>query len=132
MAEREEQEGGKRRGDKRYKTQTAGRTIWYRDDGSQWAEEGHQRLTAKAAFFYSDNGVVSSTDPGWLQLVFDFLTGLFDRVGLRTNVCKTMGIVCRPFQAAGVQAEESYTRRMTGEGRSFKERQGERQRERIS
>ena len=54
------------------------------------------------------------------------LTGLFDRVGLRTNVQKTVGMVCRPCQAAGVRSNKSYTWRMIGEGRSFKERQRER------
>ena len=101
-------------------------TIRDLDDGNQWEEEGHQQLTVKAGFFYADDGLVASTDPVWLQLAFDFLTGLFDRVGLRTNVCKTVGMVFRPCQAAEVWAEKSYTRRMKGEGRSFKERQRER------
>ena len=58
-------------------------------------------------------------------MAFDMLTGIFDRVGLRTNVRKTVGMVWRPCRAAGVRADEAYTRRMTGEGRSFKERQRE-------
>ena len=69
--------------------------------------------------------MVDSTDPGGLQLAFDKLTGLFGRVGQRTNVRKTVGMVCRPFRAAGVRADEAYTQRMTGKGRSFKERQQE-------
>ena len=99
---------------------TAGSTIQDLDGGKQWEEEGHQRLTAKAAFFNADNEVVASTDLGWLQLAFDFLTGLFDWVRLRTKVRKTMGVVFWPFRAVGVRAEKSYIRRMTGEGRSFK------------
>ena len=55
----------------------------------KWTEEGHQRLTIKAAFFYAEDGVVASTDPGWLLL----LTGLFDRVGLWINVSKNVGIM---------------------------------------
>ena len=35
-------------------------------------------------------------------------------------------MVCRPFRAAGVRSEKSYTQRIPGEGRSFKERQKER------
>ena len=38
---------------------------------------------------------------------------------------KTMGVVCRPCQASGVQADGSYTQWMTGEGRTSKERQRE-------
>ena len=46
-------------------------------------------------------------------------------MGLRKNVRKTVGVVCRPFRVAGVQADKAYTWRMKGEGRSFKERQWE-------
>ena len=53
------------------------------------------------------------------------MTGLFDRVVLRTNVHKTAGMVFRPCRTAGLWADKAYTRRMTGEGRSFKEQQRE-------
>ena len=84
-------------------------------------EEVHQRLMVKAEFFYADYGVVPSTDLGWLQTAFNFMTGLFDRVGLRTNVRKNVGMVFWPPQTAGVWADEAYTWRMMGEGRRFKE-----------
>ena len=45
-------------------------------------DEGRAILTVKSEFFHADNGLVASTDPGWKQLVFDTLTGIFDRVGL--------------------------------------------------
>ena len=61
----------------------------------------------KAAFFYADNGLVSSTDLGWLQYVFYTLTVLFEQVGLRTNVRNTMGMVCKPCRSSGVQADEA-------------------------
>ena len=35
-------------------------------------------------------------------------------------------MVCRPFRASGVQADEAYIRRMTGEGGGVKEQQRER------
>ena len=60
-------------------------------------------------------------------MAFDMLTGLFDRVGLRTKVRKTVGMVCRPFRAARVRADEAYNQRMTGEGMIFKERHRKRQ-----
>ena len=47
----------------------------------------------KAGLFYADNGMVSSSDLGWLKSVFDKLVGIFDRVGLRTNFRKTVGMV---------------------------------------
>ena len=45
------------------------------------------------SLFYADNGMVASSDPGWLQGAFNTLVGLFDRVGLQTNVGKTVGTV---------------------------------------
>ena len=46
-----EQEGVESSGDEGDGTQTARRKIRYQDDGRQLVEEGHQRLTVKAAFF---------------------------------------------------------------------------------
>ena len=80
-------------------------------------------MKLKAKFLYADTGMVASNELWWLQTSFDALTGLFDRVWLKTNVRKTLGIVCHPCRAAGVQAEKTYTRRMTGTGRIYMERQ---------
>ena len=65
--------------------------------------------------------MVYPTNAGWIHAAFDTLTGLFDRLGLRENINKTVGTVCHPFRAAVAQADEAYTRQMTGEGRSYKE-----------
>ena len=40
------------------------------------------------------------------------LTGLFYRVGLRTNFRKTAEMVCRNFRADGVWADKAYTQKM--------------------
>ena len=74
-----------------------------------------------ASLFYADDGMVASSDPCWLQSEFNTLVGLFDRVGLRTNIGKTVGMVCRPCQAAGNQLEAAYGRRITGEGPTYRE-----------
>ena len=68
----------------------------------------------QAALFYADDGVVASSDPRWLQWAFNSLVGLFERLGLRTNVGKTVRMVCRPCPAAGNQSEAAYGRKMTG------------------
>ena len=75
--------------------------------------------------FYADAGMVASTNPGCLQTTFDTMTGLFDRVGLKTNVWETVGVVCHPCLAARVRADKAYTQRMKGEERSNKKRQRE-------
>ena len=56
--------------------------------GERGQEGRHQN-----ALFYADNGMVASSDPRWLQGAFSTLVGLFDRVGLRNNVGKTVGMV---------------------------------------
>ena len=73
-----------------------------------------------AAFFYTGDGLVASTEPLWLQLEFDTLTGLFGRVGLHKNVGNTVRMICRPCRTTGTQSEASYKRRMTGEGITYR------------
>ena len=64
--------------------------------------------------------------PHWLHRAFDALASLFEKVGLRTNVGKTVSMVCRPCQAAGTQLVAAYGRKMTGEGPTYRERHKER------
>ena len=45
------------------------------------------------SFFYADDGLLKKTWTGWIQRKFDTLTGLFDQVGLRENMWKTVGMV---------------------------------------
>ena len=78
----EEQEEVDSSSDKGYVEQTAGLTIRDQDDGLRQTEEGHQQLTAKAEFFYADDGMIVHTDPGWLKSAFDMLTCIFDRLGI--------------------------------------------------
>ena len=37
-------------------------------------------------FLYAEDGLFASTRTEWAQEAFDVLVGLFDRVGLRTNI----------------------------------------------
>ena len=72
--------------------------------------------------FCADDGMVASSDPVWLQGAFNALVSLFDRVSLQTNIGKTVGMVCRPCQAAGRLTTAEYGRRITGRGQSYRER----------
>ena len=45
-----------------------------------------------SAVFYTDNGMVGKLDPAWLQGAFSALVAILDRVGLRTNVDKTVSM----------------------------------------
>ena len=89
--------------------------------GKRGNEGRHQ-----AALFYTDDGMVASSDPRWLKWVFDALVSLFERVGLWANVGKTVSMVCRPCQASGTQLVAAYGRKMMGEGPTYRERQKER------
>ena len=62
------------------------------------------------------------SDLRWLQGVFSTLVGLFDRVGLKTNVGNTVVMVCLPCLAVGTQLEAAYGQRVTGAGPSYRER----------
>ena len=61
------------------------------------------------ATLYAYYVMVASTYPGCIQTAFDTLTGIFDRVGLKMNVQKPVGVVCHPCRAARVWAYEAYT-----------------------
>ena len=67
------------------------------------------------ALFYTEDGMVVLSDPQWIQSAFRNMVGLFDRVGLRTNVGKTAGMVFCPYQVEGTQSEAMYVQWMTGE-----------------
>ena len=62
---------------------------------------------------YVDDRIIVSSEPVWLQGSFSTLVGLFDWVGLSTNVRKTVGMVCHPCQAACTQSEVAYKCRIT-------------------
>ena len=61
------------------------------DRGNLGKEGRHQ-----ADLFYADDGMVDLSDSRWIHGAFNTLVGLFDRVGLRKNVGKTVGMVCHP------------------------------------
>lgn len=67
-----------------------------------------------AALFFTDNGLIASTDPDWLQGAFETLIGLFNRMGLRTNVGKTVRMICLPCHVVGNNSEVAYEWWMKG------------------
>ena len=89
------------------------------EEKGETGREGHF-----SAVFYADDGMVVSSDPAWLQGAFSALVAIFDRVGLRKNVDKTVSMACHPWRAGtGNRTTEGYRRRLTGVGSTFKERQ---------
>ena len=76
-----------------------------------------------AAYFYANDGLIVSTQPERMQREFNVLTGLFDRVVLRTNMRKTVSMAHQPCHAPGRMSVETYGRLTTGTGLIFWERQ---------
>ena len=75
-----------------------------------------------AAYLYAEDVLVAPTQPERLHRAFDVLTGLFDRLGLRKNTAKMIGMVCQPCHVPGGMSDEAYARRATGKGPTFQER----------
>ena len=65
-------------------------------EGAEEQGERGQEGRNKNSLFYADDGMAASSDLRWIQGEFINLVGLLDRVGLRTNVRKTFGMVYRP------------------------------------
>ena len=68
------------------------------DEAEEKGETGREGRH-QSAVFYADDSMVVSSDPAWLQGAFNALVAIFDRVGLLTNVGKTVSMVCQPCQA---------------------------------
>ena len=64
--------------------------------------------------------MVALSEPRWIQGAFSTLLGLFDRVGLKTNVGKTVGMVYCLFQVDRTQLKLSYRQRMMGVDPSYR------------
>ena len=76
-----------------------------------------------SAVFYVDDGMGGASDPEWLQGAVSALVDIFDRVGLQTNVDKTVSMACHPCRVGSDnRTTEGYRRRLTGDGSSFRER----------
>ena len=65
----------------------------------RWGRE----VLHRTAFFYAYYGLVALMHLLWLQGLFDTLTRFFDRVGLQTNVEKTVLMIFHPCRTVGTQ-----------------------------
>ena len=84
--------------------------------GEEGLGETVQELTA---YFYAGDGLITSPQLEMLQSLFDVITDLFNRVGLCTNLHKTVSMECRPCHAPGGFSEAAYEQWVTGIGQSY-------------
>ena len=73
---------------------------------------GFEDVRELLAVFYADDGLIVSRNAEHLQLAFDALIGLFERVGLKTNTTKTESMVFLPGRIRTPLTEEGYEERM--------------------
>ena len=85
-------------------------------DGEVGTEGWGTEIQRRATFFYADNVIIASTQLEWIQGAFDALMGMLNRVGLRTNVGKTVVMICQTCCYFGKHSDMVYELKMTGEG----------------
>ena len=84
--------------------------------GFGWSEGEH------SICFYADGGRISGRDLIWVQTALTTMVRMFERVGFQTNLNKTKAMICTPGFIWGQQGAESYKRKATREGPTFRER----------
>ena len=77
-------------------------------DNEAVPEEFGYSVAYKAAFFYADGGLVASTNLLWIQWSFDVLIGLFQRLGIQSNMVNIVAMVWYPGPIYGRQSTAAY------------------------
>ena len=75
-----------------------------------------QDIQWMVAYLYAYNRILVLTWATWLQRLFNILMGLFEWVGLRTKMRKTVIMACQPCRTIGGHSMEAYGLRMMGGG----------------
>ena len=89
--------------------------FWQLQESGEYKEDKLFRMMA--AFFdifYVDDACLASWDAGFLQHALDILVNLFKRVGLQTNMSKTLTMICTPGRIWTQLSTESYRRMQCG------------------
>ena len=72
--------------------------------------------------FYSNDGMVVSRDPGWLQGALNMIIGLFRWYRLVANFVKSKSITCHLGALRSGMSEEAVGQRCTVRGVTYQER----------
>ena len=62
--------------------------------------------------FYTDDGMIGSRDPEWIQGAINVLIGLFRRVFLMANDEKSNTLTCQPGSVITGVSEEAFSWRI--------------------
>ena len=66
--------------------------------------------------FYAYYSLIDSTNPVWLQWLFDIIIGIFERFGIINNMEEMVAMVCQTGTIARQQSSAAYGWQMNGEG----------------
>ena len=70
----------------------------------------------KLVLFYVNDVLLYSTNLVWPQCIFNVIIGIFEWVGIITNVEKMMVMICKPGTITKRHSDVSYGCQITGEG----------------
>jgi uncharacterized protein YifN (PemK superfamily) len=87
---------------------------------TKWKQEKSDNSVE--AIFYADDGVFSSYEIKSLINTVETFRKWFAQIGLQMNQKKTKAMICRPRHMNVGMSENNYRHKMTGEGKSAKER----------
>ena len=77
----------------------------------------YKQLRQLFAYFYKNDGFLAARDPKHLQLAFDLLISLFNRMGLKTNTSKAKAMTFLPGRIRQNLSDEAYLTGMDPEAR---------------
>ena len=85
-----------------------------REGGEYEEDELLEMMMTFFAIFYIDDTHLASRDAAFLQHALDAFVEIFERVGLQTNMSKTLTMICTPGQIRTQQPTESYRQMQRG------------------
>ena len=89
----------------KYIQRCGGKDFQALDENSGGGGRGYGRIwprsTESGLLFYADDVLLALTQSDCLQWEFDIQTGIFERVDLKNNLHKTVGIVLQPCHIVG-------------------------------
>ena len=85
--------------------------------GTPWRRNSH---------YSADDGLLAALEANWLQHALNVLVDIFQRMGLTANTTKTQTMTYFPGRISTGLSAEAYNLRVTGEGKTYRQRQQQR------
>jgi hypothetical protein len=85
-----------------------------REESELEGEELDKMMDALLAIFYIDDTYIVAQNPIFLQRAIDGLVSTFECVGIKTNITKTIAMICNPGKIPLQLLADSYRRMRAG------------------